>query len=1343
MTDTSPTAKPDDYDVPAAKSSRTTQRSKVTKAIKNVERLMSDNVKELRPKELQRKLDLIKAAIQDEAVAQEHLLKCMSFKKASEAEIQKEIDGSIDREVTYDVHIDNIMEAITMGNLLLQYQELTRKANTWLDHAVPTSTVFTATGNELTKEFQEFIRELTPYSTHTDLGPLLPKAQDLLEKLLININKGAPAPATPAAGATPSTARRQAPYQIKAPTFSGKAIDFQTFYDRFSEVLKNHWDSYSDGDRCCILAEAMLDPVAKDLVESYAPAGYDVALQQLKDRYGRASAIYPKYVEELITRGRYEYSQESMVAIIRRVEHTLDAMAKIKGKTMEQLTVALVVRDFDDELAKEWAKHLGPSDAIPDSKQLIDFIRPLSHNLPVKTSKQSSTSHYQTSSKSSQHNGHHNNSHKKEDKKAAPSATPATSKSCAICKGHNHSLARCQIFLDSDVNKRWTLARQNKYCVNCLHQSHTVANCTSTYTCRTCQSKHHSLLHKGEEADKPKPQTGTSLLTTANLVKGPELRLLPSGFIHTAIITVFHGDSWITVRAAVDTCCTSSIMSERVASHLKANRLPINIEMTGAVASTKLKQSAIVGIRPAFPSQDRVELEVAIMPRSLASTPPSNREEVANHPKLQDIRLADEEMGGPIDFIIGAQVHTSIMQEKALKTCDELSIIAVPTIFGYTVGGSTTTSSDNAITSLQVELKQDSHLDHLLTRLWEFESVPTPTKYSPDEEAALRHFQDSVKVEDDGRYTVCLPRVKDPPALGKSRQMALSRFLGNERSLQKRGKLESFNSEMQTYLTLQHAEPVPVAELNLDGYYLPIHGVFKDQSTTTKVRPVFDGSARTSSGTSLNDQLLPGPALQPLITDILLMFRRHQVAFSADVGKMFREIQLDPTERDCHRFLLRNSNGKITDFRMKRLTFGVTSSPFLANSVLQHLAKTHLSSHPLASHCILHHFYVDDLLAGAATVEEAKVIFKQLCSLFSMAKMTLRKWRTNDSAFRDSIPDDLVETADLTISSDKDSIKALGVHWDVSRDLLHISAPELPQATKVTKKHISSVSARIYDVLGFFCPYVVLAKSILQELWLLKVSWEEEVPEDIQQRWHTWTRDLPSITKHPISRRYFSNTSKVVSTTIHGFSDASDLAYGAVTYLRCVHEDGSISTSIIMAKARVRPLKVTTIPKLELQAASLLSQLLVYVAAILKVPLDQVQPWTDSTIVLGGLRKMPHSITEVFVRNRIAAIQEALPQALWRHISSGDNPADIASRGSSVDDLISSSLWWSGPSWLSCPENTWPAAKASPLPRSLPGVKLTVLTAALTPVEDWDLWRKFSSYTHLDPALYLQLQIYI
>ncbi len=168
-----------------------------------------------------------------------------------------------------------------------------------------------------------------------------------------------------------------------------------------------------------------------------------------------------------------------------------------------------------------------------------------------------------------------------------------------------------------------------------------------------------------------------------------------------------------------------------------------------------------------------------------------------------------------------------------------------------------------------------------------------------------------------------------------------------------------------------------------------------------------------------------------------------------------------------------------------------------------------------------------------------------------------------------------------------------------------------------------------------------------------------------------------------------------------------------------------------MAKARVRPLKVTTIPKLELQAASLLARLLVYAANTLQVPHTHLQLWTDSTIVLSWLRKMPHSISDVFVKNRISTIHESLQDAMWRHVPSGQNPADIASRGSSVADLLSSSLWWSGPSWLSCPEDSWPSNKAAPLPRSLPGVQATVLTTALKPVEAWDLWTRCSSYTHL------------
>ncbi len=173
-------------------------------------------------------------------------------------------------------------------------------------------------------------------------------------------------------------------------------------------------------------------------------------------------------------------------------------------------------------------------------------------------------------------------------------------------------------------------------------------------------------------------------------------------------------------------------------------------------------------------------------------------------------------------------------------------------------------------------------------------------------------------------------------------------------------------------------------------YYLPVHSVYKQSSTTTKVRPVFDASAPSSSGTSLNDTLHQGPNLYPLLSDILLRFRTHTIGFSADISKMFREVKLHPEEKDFHRVLWRNDQGTIKDLRMKRLTFGVCCSPYVATQVIRHLAETHASSHPTASSAILNSFYVDDYLAGASSVEEAVRIRTELCDLLNKAGMTLR-----------------------------------------------------------------------------------------------------------------------------------------------------------------------------------------------------------------------------------------------------------------------------------------------------------------------------------------------------------------
>ena len=120
---------------------------------------------------------------------------------------------------------------------------------------------------------------------------------------------------------------------------------------------------------------------------------------------------------------------------------------------------------------------------------------------------------------------------------------------------------------------------------------------------------------------------------------------------------------------------------------------------------------------------------------------------------------------------------------------------------------------------------------------------------------------------------------------------------------------------MDEYRILGHAELVPACELTnpKDVFYLPTHGVVKESSSTTKLRIVFDGSAQSSNGHSLNDVLLPGPSLYPLLSSIISKFRLHKIGMSEDISKMFREVGLAVPDRDLHRFIHENEDGQLQD----------------------------------------------------------------------------------------------------------------------------------------------------------------------------------------------------------------------------------------------------------------------------------------------------------------------------------------------------------------------------------------------------------------------------------------------
>ena len=165
---------------------------------------------------------------------------------------------------------------------------------------------------------------------------------------------------------------------------------------------------------------------------------------------------------------------------------------------------------------------------------------------------------------------------------------------------------------------------------------------------------------------------------------------------------------------------------------------------------------------------------------------------------------------------------------------------------------------------------------------------------------------------------------------------------------------------------------VPTSELHKSCqlvYYFPIHVVTKESSSTTKIRAVFDASAKSSTGVSLHDTLLVGPTVHPPLVDVLLCFRLHRIALTTDISKMYCAIELALTDHDYHRFVWRKSpKDPILDYRMTRVTFGVSASSFILNIAIKQNAYDHANEYPLAAKVAHESFYVDDGLTGPDTI---------------------------------------------------------------------------------------------------------------------------------------------------------------------------------------------------------------------------------------------------------------------------------------------------------------------------------------------------------------------------------------
>ena len=339
-------------------------------------------------------------------------------------------------------------------------------------------------------------------------------------------------------------------------------------------------------------------------------------------------------------------------------------------------------------------------------------------------------------------------------------------------------------------------------------------------------------------------------------------------------------------------------------------------------------------------------------------------------------------------------------------------------------------------------------------------------------------------------------------------------------------------------------------------------------------------------------------------------------------------------------------------------------------------------------------FYVDDVLSGTSTIEDAIKVQQELSSLLQTAGITLRKWAYNHPSFLDTIPRELQETQQILSLDNKDGISTLGLLWNTKTDQFQvkniITEVEPTGSTASTKRKVLATTASIFDPLGLLSPAVIVYKIFLQKLWQDNLKWDEPLPSHLQEKWNQLFQNISKLSQLKINRKVICPN--FINIQLHGFCDSSERAYGACLYIRSTNT--KTSCVLLCSTSKVAPLKQLTIPRLELCAATLLSKLYKKAIRALNIIIHESYLWTDSSIVLTWIQGPPNK-WKTFVGNRVALIQEETLGTTWRHVPSQSNPADLISRGIEPTTLSTSTLWWKGPQWLPQEPSNWPITEVN------------------------------------------------
>lgn len=879
----------------------------------------------------------------------------------------------------------------------------------------------------------------------------------------------------------------------------------------------------------------------------------------------------------------------------------------------------------------------------------------------------------------------------------------AFSRPCLYCK-KSHNMAECIRLAEKPHKEKLEILRRSGICFGCLMKGHLSKDCKRRLTCQVCSQKHPSLLHihKNEYVSKQTntgcqtDNTGRQQEVSSALVSLNHAATSPTGAGDDCILSVLpvyvkskKGTKVVETYAFMDPGSTGTFCSDALAKQLNLHGKGTEIVLSTMNATKQVKGCLMRDLEVSGINEDKyVTLPRVFTQRSI----PVGRkniplqEEVDKWPYLREVKLPH--IDADVGLLIGNDVPKAFEPWKVINSQND-GPYAVKTILGWTVNGPIRRQDDDQQQNFTVNRISVHTIERMLVQQYnaDFPERIEKVEMSVEDKRFMEKVSNSVELKE-GHYYINLPTKESELRMPNNRDAAVQRALTLKKKLSRN---QDFHKEYSDCITdiLEKGYAVKVPETQLkrqDGkvWYIPHHGVYHPQKK--KLRVVFDCAA-SYQGVSLNQKLLQGPDLTNTLIGVLTRFRQDKLAMMADIEAMYHQVRVPEEDTDLLRFLWwpeGDLTGEMAEYKMVVHLFGATSSASCANFALRKTAQDNIpKASPEVVKTVLNNFYVDDCLKAVNNEKEAVELKKNLTALCASGGFKLSKWTSNSRSLLQSIPESerAKEVKDLDLAEDTLPIeRALGVLWCENSDSFkfRVNMKEKP----LTRRGVLSVVSSIYDPLGFIAPVVLPAKIILQKLCKEKMSWDQEIPQHLLRDWSIWLNQLPQISGFQIARcikpRDFGT---IVTAQLNHFSDASESGYGTVSFLKLTNEKGLVHCAFMMGKARVAPLKQTTIPRMELTAAVMAVNIDKVMRKELEIELQDSAFWTDSTAVLKYIANEALRL-KTFVANRIAVIKENTNVEQWNHVDTSENPADCASRGLTVEKFLANHTWTQGPSFL-------------------------------------------------------------